>query len=163
MLVVTATFWINTKQSKARIKITLNPLPLYEYIKLSMERMSSLSDTCRNTTNSKINRHKRNITDILVFFFFYITIDKIWLFSFTAIIIPITLPIDEKNGSSWVHRVISDQQKQKLWIEIQWSFKLLVRNSWFFFYIFSYGHMLKMSLSGNHFEFQCVKQNFVAS
>ena len=162
MLVVTATFLINTKQSKARIKITLNPLPLYEYIKLSMERMSSLSDTCRNTTNSKINRHKRNITDILVFFFFLYYNRQIWLFSFTAIIIQITLPIDEKNGSSWVNRVISDQQKQKLWIEIQWSFKLLVRNSWVFFYIFSYGHTLNMSLSGATLNFS-VKQNFVAS
>lgn len=63
-------FVINIKQSKARIKITLNPLPLYEYIKLSMERMSSLSDTCGNTTNSKINR------PISWFSFFYITIDK---------------------------------------------------------------------------------------
>jgi hypothetical protein len=52
LLVVTATFLINTKQSKARIKITLNPLPLYEYIKLSMERMSSLHTEIQNGPHS---------------------------------------------------------------------------------------------------------------
>lgn len=117
-------FVINTKQSKARIKITLNPLPLYEYIKLSMERMSSLSDTCGNTTNSKINRHKRNITDILVFFFFFILRS-----TNMVILFPRYNHSNyssywwKKNGSSWVYLVISDlQQKQNLSTVIQWSF-----------------------------------------